>query len=330
MNYKTTRRTVLLSGAAALLGGAAYAQGFPSRPIRILVGFGAGGGTDAIARLYGQKMSELLNTPVIIENKPGASQLLAIRPVMAAPPDGYTLFLGTGSGLAQGPGVRKDLPYDPMKDFTHVAMVATAPGVFFVNPSLPVRTLRELIDYAKANPGKLNYGSAGVGSANHLQLEFVKHATGTSMEHIAYKSDQDVTREVAGGSVHVGLTIAQFAIPLAQAGKLRAIAVTGSKRLPALPDVPAITETGVQELKSMDNYTFYGLVGPTGIPQATIDRINDAINKVSTMPDVASRMRDAMFYEPATGTPAEFRKYLDDEVTKWRQVGKSVKIEVGG
>jgi len=320
-------RRALLLGAAAAAAGSSFGQApFPGRPIRLLVGFAAGSGADTIARLYGQKMSEVLNTPIIVENRPGASQLLAFRPLIASAPDGYTLALGTGSGLAQGPGVRRDLPYDPLKDFTPIGMVATAPGVFFVHPSLPVHTLQELIAYAKANPGKLNYGSAGVGSANHLQLEYVKKVTGTSLQHIPYKSDQEVARETAAGSVHFGLTLAQFAIPLSAAGKLRPLAVTGSRRLSALPDVPALTETGVAELRGVDNFTFYGLVGPAGVPQEVAARINEALNKVSALPEVGSRMRD-LFYQPVSGSTASFRQYMEKEIAKWRDVGKTVKIE---
>jgi len=327
MTIARTRRTVLLAGAAALVARPSLAQSFPSRPIRLLVGFAAGGGADTIARLYAQKMQQILNQPVVVDNRPGASQLLAIRPMLAAPADGYTVTLATGSGLAQGPGVRKDLPYDPLKDFSLIGMVATAPGVFFVNPALPINSMRDLISYAKANPGKLNYGSAGVGAANHLQMEYVKHVTKVQMEHIPYKSDQEVTREVAAGSVQVGLTIAQFAIPLVASGKLRGLAVTGSTRLPSLPNVPSLAEAGVAELKDIDNYTFYGLVGPAGMPAAVVERLNDAINKVSAMPDVVSRMRDSLFYDPSAGTPASFRRYLEAELPKWREVGKSVKLE---
>jgi tripartite-type tricarboxylate transporter receptor subunit TctC len=328
MSHTIRRRDMLVAAAtAAVTCGPAYSQApYPSRPIRLFVGFSAGSGADFIGRLYGQKLSELLQVPVIVDNKPGASQLMAFRPVLSAPPDGYTLVLATGSGLAQGPGVRKDLPYDPIKDFSHIGMVATTPGVFFVNPSLPVRTLPELIAHAKANPGKLNFGSAGVGSANHLQLEYVKSLTGIQLEHIPFKSDQEAAREAAGGSVHVGLTLAQFALPLCNAGKLRPLAVTGSKRLPVLPDVPALTETGVGELRGIDNFTFYGLVGPAGMSADVTARLNDALNKVSTMPDVASRMRD-LFYDPVTGSSAALRQYLVTEIAKWREVGKSVKIE---
>lgn len=327
MKTALTRRAVLLGGAAAVLARPALAQPFPSRPIRILVGFGAGGGTDTIARVYAQKMQDLLKTPVLVDNRAGASQLLAIRPMLSAPADGYTLFLGTGSSLAQGPGVRSDLGYDPLKDFSLVGMVATAPGVFFVNPSLPIHSMRELVAYAKAHPDKLNYGSAGVGAANHLQTEYFKSVTGTNLTHVPYKSDQDVVLQTVAGAVHVGLTIAQVAIPMVQNGKLRALAVTGGARLPALPDVPSITETGIAELKGIDNYTFYGLVGPAGIPAAVIEQLNAAVNKVSTMPDVVSKMRQTLYYEPTTSTPASFRQYLETELPKWKQLGKTVKIE---
>ena len=163
MFFRQIARALALSCAAALLAGAAHAQQFPSKPITILVGYGAGGTTDAIARLYAAKLQDLLKTPVIVDNRPGASELQAIRPVIAAPPDGYTLYLGTGGALGQGPAIRKDLNYDPMKNFSPVAMVAVGEAVLVVRPDVPVHSLSELIKYAKANPGKMSYGSGGIG-----------------------------------------------------------------------------------------------------------------------------------------------------------------------
>ena len=195
-------RAALLLSVASLTAGALHAQPFPSRPIRILVGFAPGGATDLIARLYAQQLKDALNTPIIVENKAGASELMAIRTLMSSPADGYTLWLAAGSSLTMGPAVRKDLPYEPAKDFTQIGLVATAPGVFFVHPSVPVRTLAELIAYAKENPGKLNYGSAGVGSSSHLQMEYMLKAAGVSMTHIPYKAANESVQAVAGGSVH--------------------------------------------------------------------------------------------------------------------------------
>ncbi|AEI82027.1 hypothetical protein CNE_BB1p06070 (plasmid) [Cupriavidus necator N-1] len=325
MQPTISRRALLALGAGALLARPLFAQPSSARPIRILVGFSAGSGADNVARLYAAHLTELLGAPVIVDNKPGASQLLAIRPMLAAQPDGLTLTLAGGSALGQGPGVRKDLPYDPLKDFSLIGMIATAPGVFFVHPSVPVSSMRELIAYAKANPGKLNYGSAGVGSANHLQIEYVKKVTGIDLTHIPYKSDQEVAREVTAGSVHVGLTLAQFAIPFATSGRLKAIAVTGSQRLPSLPNVPSLAETGVAELKGID-FTFYGLIGPARMDPNLIAKLNQALNKIGETPAVANQIKK-LYCNPVKGSPEDFRHYLEVEIGKWRELGKTVKIE---
>ncbi|MCY0853518.1 Bug family tripartite tricarboxylate transporter substrate binding protein [Cupriavidus sp. D39] len=325
MQFQISRRALLAMGAGILLPQSLFAQPTGSRPIRLLVGFSAGSGADNVARLYAAHLTELLGVPVIVDNKPGASQLLAIRPMLAAQPDGLTLTLAGGSALSQGPGVRKDLPYDPLKDFSLIGMIATAPGVFFVHPSIPASSMRDLIVYAKGNPGKLNYGSAGVGSANHLQMEYIKKVTGIELTHIPYKSDQDVAREVVAGSVHVGLTLAQFAIPFAASGRLKAIAVTGSQRLSALPNVPSLAESGIEKLKGID-FTFYGLIGPAGMDPNLITKLNQAINRIGVNSAVSSQVRK-LYCNPVQGSPADFRHYLETEVGKWRELGKTVKIE---
>ncbi|RZL88933.1 MAG: tripartite tricarboxylate transporter substrate binding protein [Variovorax sp.] len=292
----------------------------------MLVGFGPGGGTDNIARLYAVKLQEILNTPVIVENKPGASEVLAAQPVMAAAPDGYTLWLGTGSALAQGPGVRKDLPYDPLKNFTPVALVADGEAVLSVRPGVPAHSLGELIAYAKANPGKLNYGSAGVGAGNHLLAEYISLMTGISMVHVPYKSDVEVTRDAVAGNVDFALTTVAITRPFVTEGKLRALAVTGNQRLKTLPDVPSVAESGVPELRSMGSYTFFGLMGPTGLPPAVVQRLSDAINQIAAMPDVGQRMREGFMFEPTSSTPAGSRQYIERELTKWRELGKNLKV----
>ena len=329
MHFIRSVRVSLLVLAMTLAAAALHAQPYPSRPIRILVGFAPGGATDLIARLYAQRLKDVLNAPVIVENKAGASELMAIRTLMSSPPDGYTLWLAAGSSLTMGPAVRKDLPYDPAKDFTQIGLVATAPGLFFVHPSVPVRTMGELIAYAKDNPGRLNYGSAGVGSSSHLQMEYMLKAAGISMTHIPYKAANESVQAVAGGSVHVGLAPAQPVLALALDGRVRPIAAASTTRLNALPNVPTMAEAGTDELKGMNGYTFYGLVGPAKMSNDIVMKINAAINKISVMPDVAEKMREGFSAEPATSTPATYRQYVDKELAKWRDIGKSIKTETG-
>ncbi len=326
MSFRTSRRTLLLGAAASALGAPALAQTLSSRPIRLLVGFGAGGATDVLARMYAHELQSVLGVPVVVDNRPGASQLVAIRALMSAPPDGHTLLLAAASALASGPGVFTDLPYDALKDFSHIAMLATAPGVFFVNPAVPVKSMRELIDYARANPGKLNYGSAGVGASNHFQTEYLKVASKIDLTHVPYKSDAEVAREVAGGTIDFALTVAQAATPLVQTGKLRALAVTGSQRLKALPDTPALSEAGVPALAGIDSYTYYGLVGPAAMPAELVNTLNEAVNKVSSMPQVVEKMRESMNINPERWSSAKFRQYIEAEIPKWREVGKAMNM----
>lgn len=318
-------RRFLLAATAMLVAGAACAQAFPSRPIKIFVGYGAGGATDTLARFYATKLQDVLGTSVVIENKPGAQELLAALPVMNAPADGYTLWMGTGGALAQNPGVRHDLPYDLLKNFTPVAMVSEAEAIMFVRSDVPVNSLPELLAFGKANPGKLNYGSGGIGSGNHLQMEYLSSLTGTSFTHIPYKSDVEVTRDIMAGNVDIGMIISQFALPLIKEGKVKPIAVTGPQRLKELPNLPTFAEAGGAPLRTMGSYTFFGVMAPAGLPAPVLQRLNDAFNKVGAMPEVAQRMRD-LVQRPSVASPGEFRAYLERELSKWREVGKTVKL----
>lgn len=322
-------RSTVLCIAAAIAATLSQAQSFSTRPIRILVGFAPGGATDLIARLYAQHLKDALNTPVIVENKVGASELVAIRALMSSPPDGNTFWLAAGSSLTMGPAIREDLPYDISKDFTQIGLVATAPGVFFVHPSLPVRTLSELISYAKANPGKLNYGSAGIGSSSHLQMEYFLKASGISMTHIPYKATNESVQAVGGGYVQMGLAPAQPVIALAFDGRVRPIAVTSTRPLSAFPNVPTMAEAASGELKGMSGYTFYGLVGPAKLPTDIVVKINSAINKVAVIPEVAERMREVFSAEPTISTPVSYRQFVEKELAKWQEISKSLKTETG-
>ena len=290
------------------------------------MGFGAGGTTDVIARYHGQKMSEVLNTPVIIENKPGAGQLPAIQSLMVSAADGYTLGEITGSALSQGPALRKDLPYDPFKDFTYIGLVAVAPGVIVIGRDLPVRTIKELVNYSIANPDKLNYGSSGVGAASHLQIEYLANLTGLKATHIPFKGDSDIMRELMAGSIHLGMSSIQGAMATIAGGKVRAIAVTSSRRQKSLPDIPSLSEVDFKGLEGIDPYAFYGLVGPAGMSAAGVSTINAAINKVSKMPEVSTYMQEKLFAEAGSGTPASFRNYVEKDLAKWKGLAKVIKL----
>jgi tripartite-type tricarboxylate transporter receptor subunit TctC len=254
----------------SILSSFAHAQQFPSKPIRLILGFGPGGATDVLARFYSQKWSEILKTPVIVDNRPSAGQVIAVKTVMSATPDGYTIFFGTGSAFSQGPGVRTDLPFDPLKDLTLIGLASTAPGVIAVAPNLPVRSVRELIEYSKQNPTKLNYGSSGIGSASHLQTELLMNLTGARLTHIPYKSAGDITRELQVGTVHVGIMPLEASVAPVSSGRIRALAVTGSRRHKALPDVASVGEAEVKGLEGIDPYTYYGLAGPANLPQSVV------------------------------------------------------------
>jgi tripartite-type tricarboxylate transporter receptor subunit TctC len=236
-------------------------------------------------------------------------------------------FFGTGSAFSQGPGVRSDLPYDPLKDFSLIGHASNAPGVIVIAPDLPVRSLRELIDYSKQNPSKLNYASSGLGSASHLQGEYLMNLTGIKMTHIPYKSAADINRELSVGTVHVGITPLESAVGAVSGGRVRALAVTGSRRLKALPDVPSIAESGVKGLEGIDPYTYYGLAGPAALPQPIIVKLNETINRVSKAPDVAAQLRDKLYNEPVVSSPDSFRKFVETDLAKWKKLRGLVKLD---
>lgn len=329
MSLTISRRAAVLglAGSAVAAAGPAFGQqDFPSKPIRILVGFGPGGVGDIVMRLYAQKMSEVLNTSVVVENRPGAYQMVAIRALQAAPPDGYTLYMASGSSLVQNPGVRVNPGYDPLKDFSMIGMIDTIPGIIIVNPGLPVQSVADLVAYSVANPGKLNYASAGIGSAAHLAMEVFMGATGAKMTHIPYKSDAEMVREVMAGTAHVTIMAAANCLPAIKAGTVRGIAITSPRRHPEIPNVPTLAETGNKLLSDLEPHTFHALVGPIGLPATIVAKLNDAVNKVSTMPDIATRMRGTLLLEPETSTPATFRSFVQKELVKWTELGKRVKI----
>jgi len=322
---KISRRSFAV-GAGAALALPTLAQAYPARPVKIVIGFAAAGSTDAVARYYAQKLGEVLKASFIVDNKPGAGQILAVRSMMAAPPDGYTLYLGTASAFSQGPGVRKDLPYQPLKDFALIGLMCSAPGVIVISSKLPVKNIAEFVKLSQTEGSNLNYGSAGVGAASHLQTEYLIKLTGAKMVHVPFKADADIMREITSGSVHFGLSTIQGAMSSIQSGRVKPIAVTGSKRLKALPDVPTLTESGFKGIEAIDTYSYYGLAGPLGLPAPIIATLNDAINRVSTSAETAAVLQDRLQFEPESGTPEQFRKYIQADLDKWTAFGKIVKL----
>lgn len=321
---KSIRTFLLTCAAAALIPTASFAQQFPSKPIKIFLGYSAGGGMDTLARLFQPKLQEILGTPVVIENRPGASELLAVTPTMHAPSDGYTLWIGSASSLVQGPGVRSDLPYT-LKNFTPIALIAEGEAILLVKKDSPLRSMSDLVSYAKANPGKLSYGSAGVGAGSHLTVEYLMSLTGGAMTHIPYKGDVESTRDAMAGELDFVMAMVATATPLVTEGKLKALAVTGPQRIKALPDLPTVAESGVPELANAGAYTFYGLMGPAGMSPAVVQRINEAINKVAAMPDVVQRLRE-MNLRPTLNSPAAFTQYLEKESARWQLLRGKVKV----
>ncbi|NDZ18857.1 hypothetical protein C7T35_39535 [Variovorax sp. WS11] len=327
---KFRRASLLYCGCAALTVAAwqpihAVAADYPSRPIKILAGIAPGGTVDIMARLYGQQLSMLLGTPVVVENKPGAYQVPAIRALISAPPDGYTLFFTNASAVALAPATNADLPYNPFKDFSFIAQIANTSSVLLVSPELPVKSMRELISYSRANPGKISYASSGLGTASNLKIEYLKGATGLDATHIPYKADVDVIRALQGNTVQFGMVPVQTAKGALSTGTVRAVGVTSPASTKHLPGVPGTSEMGIKAIEVMEPYSFYGLIGPAGLPRNVVDKLNAAINKISAMPEVQTRMVDILAMDVVTTTPEQFRKNGQAEFNKAKEASKLIK-----
>jgi tripartite-type tricarboxylate transporter receptor subunit TctC len=296
------------------------AQAWPTKPIRLVVPFPPGGAVDFYARVVQQPLSEVLGQTIVIDNKAGASGMVGAEAVAKSAPDGYTLLLGNIASLAINVGIYPKMAYDPVKDFTPIIRTVDVNYVLVVHPSLPVKTVPELVAYAKANPGKLSYGSAGSGSLPHLGTELFKAQTGTSMVHVPYKGGGPMVTDLLGGSVQVVIGDQANLMPHVQSGKLRALAVATPKRSPNAPDLPTIAETG---LAGFDTTAWQGLVGPAGMPPEVVKRLNDAFNTVMAMPAVREKLIGGGL-EPVGGTPEQFGRFIGTEIAKWTKIAKDV------
>ena len=311
---------IVNSGAvlcAALWSTIAVAQSYPIKPIRIIVGYPAGGPTDMIARTVAQKLSPALGQQVIVDNRPGASGMIGAELAVKAPPDGYTL-LTVPITYAVTPSVFPKMPYDAEKDLAPVALVAAAPFILVVHPTLPVKTVKDLIALAKSRPGQINYASASAGGMPHLAGELFNIMAGVKLTHIPYKGAAPATIDLLAGQVSLMFNNMLSAMPHVKSGKLRAVAVTSAKRSSAVPELPTVAET----IPGFEASGWYGAFAPAATPREIIAKLNGEINRLMRQPDVAQRLAgDGV--EAVTMTPAEFGTYLHSEIVKW---GKVVKI----
>jgi len=299
----------------------AVADDYPTHPIRLIVPFAPGGAVDPVARLIANPLGERLGKPVVIYDRGGAGGSIGMDEVAKSPPDGYTLLLDH-SGMTYMPGLYRKLPFDPVRDFAGIITAVAGFYVLAVNNDLPVKSVAELIAYAKANPGKLSYGSAGVGSTLHLAGELFKHATGTDIIHVPYKGAAPAATDLAGGQIPMMFGPATALLPLAKAGKIRALAVTSAKRSALAPELPTMAET----LPGFEVVGWYGLAAPAGTPQPIIARLNGETNALLQVPDLAAKMRE-LSYEPIGGTAEEASARIAADVARWIKIIHDAGIE---
>jgi tripartite-type tricarboxylate transporter receptor subunit TctC len=304
--------------------GSAGAQQYPTKPIRFIVPFGPGGNTDVQARLIGQKLTSFMGQQIIVDNRPGAGGTIGVELAAKAPADGYTLVLASFGNILVGPSLYKRLPYDPVKDLDPVVLVSEPAGLIVVHPSVPVKGFGDLISYAKANPGKLNYASAGNGTWNHLFAEQLKAITGIKINHVPYKGAGPAMNDVVGG--HVQMMFAPF--PSARThlvnGRLRALAVTGKKHSPLFPDVPTVMESG---LPGYSAASWFGILAPAGTPKAIIARVNREVNRAFAAPDIKAAYA-AEGIDPAGGTPEDMARSIREGMAKWGKLVRDLGLRL--
>jgi len=303
---------------------AANAQQYPNKPIRIIVAYTPAGATDILARAVGQKMSETFGQPVVIENRPGANGNIGTDVAAKATPDGHTLLMVTAGTHGINPSLYRKLPWDAVKDFAPVSLVAMVPNIFVVNNSVPAKSIKEFIAYLKANPNKFNYGSPGNGSTAHLSMELFKTMTGSNMQHIPYKGSAGVLTDVMGGQILATMDNMPPYLPQVKAGKIRALAVSTPKRSPAVPDVPTVAEAGVAGYSSG---AWFGLVAPAGTPKPIVEKLASETQRILKLPDVNERL-SALGAEPVGDSPAQFAAHITSEIAKWAKVIKDANVEL--
>ena len=308
----------------SILPVAAMAQSYPTKPIRIIVAYTPAGTTDILARALGQKLSETWGQSVITDNRPGANGNIGTDVAAKATPDGHTLLMVTAGTHGINPSLYRKLPWDAVKDFAAVSLVATVPNILVVNNSVPVKNVKDFIAHLKANPNKLNYGSPGNGSTAHLSMEMFKTMTGTNMQHIPYKGSAGVLGDVIGGQIIATMDNMPPYLPQVKAGKIRALAVSTAKRSPAVPDLPTVAEGGVAGYNSG---SWFGLVAPANTPKAVVDKLATETQRILKLPDVNERL-SSLGAEPVGDRPEQFAAFIKSEIAKWAKVIKDANVEL--
>ena len=311
----------VMAGVCAMAGVVHAAETYPSRPIRMIVAYPPGGGTDQVGRVLADQLTVTLGQNVVVDNRGGATGNIGTELAARAVPDGYTLLMGNVAPNAVNVSLFKKLGFDPVKDFAPVSLVAVTPNILVAHPSMPVKTIKELIAYAKAKPGTLNFPSAGVGSSSHLAGEMLKSLAGISMVHIPFKGGGPALVAVIAGEVQIMFATMPAAMPHVKSGKVKPVAVTTAKRSQAMPELPTIAESGV---KGYEASTWYGLLAPARTPPAIVTRLHADTVKILAGP---TRQRlEAQGFEPEGGTPTEFAAYIKTEIVKWAKVIKDAGI----
>ena len=315
---KSIVRNLACMLAAAIVAGGAIAQGYPAKPIKIVVPFPPGGASDITARIIGQKLSESWKLPVLIENRTGANGIVGFEAVARSAPDGYTLIFSNVGSIAINPSLYRKMPYDIERDFAPVILATSVPLVLVVNPSLPAKSVRELIALAREKGGQLNYASSGSGTSVHLATELFKSMAGVDMQHVPYKGSAAGVTAVAANEVSLTFETVLAATAMISSGRVRALATCGAKRIQALPDLPTIAEAG---LPGYDASSWGGILAPAGTPRDIVDKLNREIRRILYLPDVKQKIFD-LGGEVTGSTPDEFAAYIGTEIAKWAKVVK--------
>jgi tripartite-type tricarboxylate transporter receptor subunit TctC len=306
-----------------IISAASAADTYPSRTIKIIVSYPAGGANDIVARTIGDELSKDLGETVVIENKTGAAGTVGADAASKSDPDGYTLFMAAGAHTL-APSLRKNLTYDIVKDFDPISIAAIGTYVLFVHPSVKATSVKELIDLAKANPGKLNFGSSGVGAPPHLAGVMFQNMTGTQLTHIPYRGDTPMLTDLLAGHIQITFQSPASVLPHLKAGKVRALAITDDKRSPALPDVPTLDEAGV---KGYDLGTWWGLLAPAGTPAPIIDRLFKSMVKATSAPAVKERFANLGYQAASSDSPADFADFIKKQVSLYSRIAKEAGVE---